>query len=291
MSKAKFLSIGYEPGRALTIDHQRVKYFPNPLHYHKEFELAYILDGHGTRYVGSSIKSYAAGDLVLVGEQLPHVWKSDEIFHEDNNLYTEAIVVKFCSDFAGKDFLKIPEARGILKTLNDASGGLRIIGKTNQAIGNILVKMLKQSPLEQVMALMQILNLMSKTEEKGVLSNYDLHQSTNPKEKDRINRIIKHSTLNFKRTIPLEEIAGIANLSKSAFCRYFKHTVRKSYIEFLYDIRVEYACKLLLEGDLGMTQICYESGFNNPSSFSQIFKRIKGISPNKYRKQNLLIAS
>ncbi len=85
MSKAKFLSMGYEPGSALTIKHQQVKYFPNPLHYHKELELAYIIEGHGTRYVGSSIKSYQKGDLVLVGEQLTHVWMSDDIYYEEND--------------------------------------------------------------------------------------------------------------------------------------------------------------------------------------------------------------
>ena len=286
MTKAKFLSMGYEPGSALTIKHQQVKYFPNPLHYHKELELAYILEGHGTRYVGSSIKSYEKGDLVLVGEQLTHVWLSDDIFREDNDLYAQAIVVKFCSDFAGKDFLKLPEAYGISKTFKDASGGLRITGETNKIIGVILNEMLEQSPLEQILSLMKILNLMFITEDKYILSNFDFHKSTNPKEKDRMNKIIKHTTLHFRRNIPLEEIAGVASLSKSAFCRYFKNSVKKSYLDFLYEIRVEYACKLLLEDHLGMTQICYESGFNNPSSFSQIFKRNKGVSPNKYRKTN-----
>lgn len=286
MGKAKFLSMGYEPGSALTIKHQKVKYFPNPLHYHKELELAYIIEGHGTRYIGSSIKSFKKGDLVLVGEQLTHVWMSDTVFYEDNDMYTQAIVVKFCPDFAGKDFLKLPEAHGVAQTINDAAGGLRIKGEANKTIGAILYKMLEQSPLEQILSLIQILNLMSITENKYVLSNFDLHKSTNPKEKDRMNRIIKHSTLHFRRTIPIEEIAGIASLSKSAFCRYFKNTIKKSYLEFLYEIRVEYACKLLVEDDLGMTQICYDAGFNNPSSFSQIFKRIKGVSPNTYRKLN-----
>lgn len=286
MSKAKFLSMGYEPGSALTIKHHNVKYFPNPLHYHKELELAYILKGHGTRYVGSSIKSYKKGDLVLVGEQLTHVWMSSDVFYEENDLDTQAIIVKFCPDFAGKDFLNLPEAYGISKTLSEASGGLRIVGKTNKKIGGILRKMLDQSPIEQILSLLTILNLMSTTKDKYVLSNYDLHNSTNAKDKDRMNRIIKHTTLHFRQNISLEEIAEIANLSKSAFCRYFKNTVKKSYIEFLYEIRVEYACKLLLENNLGMTQICYESGFNNPSSFSQIFKRTKGVSPNKYRKTN-----
>lgn len=286
MSKAKFLSMGYEHGSALTIKHHNVKFFPNPLHYHKEFELAYIVEGHGTRYVGSSIKSYKKGDLVLVGEQLTHVWISDAVFYEENDQYTQAIVVKFCADFAGNDFLKLPEAYAMSKTLDDASGGLRIRGKTRDAIAKILYNMLDQTPIEQILSLMQILNLMSTSKEKFVLSNYDLHKSSNPKEKDRMNRLIKHTTLHFRRNISLEEIAAVANLSKSAFCRYFKNTVKKSYIEFLYEIRVEYACKLLLENDLDMTQICYDSGFNNPSAFSQTFKKIKGVSPNKYRQMN-----
>ncbi|AUP79229.1 AraC family transcriptional regulator [Flavivirga eckloniae] len=286
MTKAKFLSMGYSPGSAVSVKKHEVKYFPNPLHYHKEFELAYIIEGYGTRYVGSSIKSYKKGDLVLVGEELAHVWVSDDVFYEDNDLITKAIVVKFCADFAGKDFLRLPEAHGISSILQEASGGLRITGKTNKEIARLLTGMLEQSPIEQILSLMQVLNLMSISDSKKVLCNFDLHRSAEEKDKDRMNRVIKHTMLHFRRNISLEEIADVANLSRSAFCRYFKNTAKKNYLEFLYEIRVRYASKLLLESDLGMTQICYDSGFNNPSAFSQVFKRIRKVSPNEYRKRN-----
>ena len=90
--------------------------------------------------------------------------------------------------------------------------------------------------------------------------------------------------INFRRNIALEEIADVANLSKSAFCRYFKRASKKTYNDFLYEIRIQYACKLLIEKKMEIAQICFESGFNNPSAFSQIFKRIKGVSPMQYRK-------
>lgn len=290
MPKAKFLSSNRPSNASIVIWNYESKYFPNPLHYHKELELAYIVEGYGTRYVGSSIQSYKKGDMVLVGEELNHVWMSDEAFYEENSsLMTKAIVVKFYPDFAGKDFLGLPEAYPINKIFKEASGGLRIKGTTKREIATILHQMLKQSPLEKIASMIQVLNIMANSDEIHVLSHFDLHKSTNPKEKDRMNRIIQHTMLNFKNSISLEEISNVANLSKSAFCRYFKNTVKKSYNEFLYEIRVEHACKMLLESDIGITQIAYESGFNNPSAFSQMFKRIKSMSPLQYRKSNAVV--
>jgi AraC-like DNA-binding protein len=287
MPKPKFLSSGYCPGNAVAIQYFEEPHFPNPLHYHKELELAYIISGYGTRYIGSNIEPFKEEDLVLVGDELSHVWKCDDTFYKpETSLLTKAYVVKFHSDFAGSDFLRLPESHSILKVINDANGGIRIRGESKKQITRVLREMLEQSPVEQILSLLQILNLIAKSKTTTVLSQFDLHRSSNPKEKDRMNKIIQHTMLNFKRNITLDEIANVANLSKSAFCRYFKSTVKKSYNDFIYDIRIEYACKLLLEKDLGIMQICYESGFNNPSAFSQIFKRVTGISPNQYRKTN-----
>jgi len=287
MPKPKFLSSDASPDKAVSVKYYEVPHFENPLHYHKELELAYIIEGYGTRYVGSSIKSFEKGDLVLVGQELTHVWISDEVFYEESNpLLTKAIVVKFNANFAGNDFFKLQEAHQLNKTFSKALGGLKIEGKTNNEIGDIMYKMLDQSPLEQILSLIQILNLISKSEEVQILSPFDLHKSSNPKEKDRMNKIIQYTTLNFRDKISLEDISKVANLSKSAFCRYFKNTVKMNYNDFLYEIRVQYACKLLLEKEMGTIQICYEAGFNNPSSFSQIFKKVKGIPPSQYRKQN-----
>ncbi len=290
MSKPKFLSSGYNPGTAMAIEFFEAPYFPNPLHYHKELELAYVISGYGMRYIGSSIESYKKGDLVLVGEELAHVWKSDEAFHKpDTPLLTKAIVVKFHAGFAGNDFLKLPESNPLIKVIREALGGLRIKGETRRKIRGILFEMLEQSPLEQILSLLHIFNEISKSEHVTVLSEFDVHKSSNPKEKDRMNRIIQYTMLHFKRNISLEEISGVANLSKSAFCRYFKNTVKKNYNDYVYDIRVEHASRLLLEKDLGIMQVGYESGFNNPSAFSQIFRRVTGFSPSQYQKRNRLM--
>ncbi len=128
--------------------------------------------------------------------------------------------------------------------------------------------------------------MISKSQDVHILSSYDFHKSKNVKDKGRMNKIVQYTMLQFKQNIPLEEISQVVNLSKSGFCRYFKNSMKKNYMEFLYEIRVQYACKLILEKELGIKQISYEAGFNNPSAFSQIFKRLKGVTPNKYRKEN-----
>jgi len=200
MPKPKFLSSGYCPGTAVAIQYFEAPHFPNPLHYHKELELAYIISGYGTRYIGSNIEPFKKGDLVLVGEELAHVWKCDDAFYEpETSLLTKAYVVKFNSDFAGSDFLRLQESHSILKVINDANGGIKIRGESKKIIKNILKEMLKQSPIEQILSLLQILNLIAKSETKTVLSQFDLHRSSNPKDKDRMNKIIQH-TISFSRS-------------------------------------------------------------------------------------------
>ena len=286
MSKPKYLFLDSVRDNAVSVRYHELPHFTNPLHYHKELELAYIIEGHGTRYVGSSIKPYKKGDLVLIGQELTHVWISDDTFYEENTvLLTKAIVIKFDIDFAGKDFLLLKEAKAIKRIIEEAGGGLRIKGSTNREVASIMQNMLQQSPLEHILSLLQILKLISDFQEVHILSSYDFHQSKNLKEKDRMNKIVQYTMLQFKQNISLEEISQIANLSKSGFCRYFKNSMKKSYTDFLYEIRVQYACKLIFEKELGIKEISYAAGFNNPSAFSQIFKKIKGISPNKYRNE------
>ena len=288
MPKPKYLAFDYVRTNSISVKYHEIPYFKNPLHYHKEFELAYFIEGYGTRYVGSNINSYKKGDLVLLGQGLPHVWISDDDFYkEDTDLLTKAIVVKFDVNFAGRDFFFLQEAGGIKNILAEAGGGLSIKeGPTNRVIRGMMQDMIQQSPLEQIISLIQILNVFSKLQDVQVLSSYDFHKSKNEKEKDRMNKIVQYTMLQFKQNITLEDISQVASLSKSGFCRYFKQTTKKNYMEFLYEVRVQYACKLMLEKDLGIKQISYEAGFNNPSTFSQIFKRLKGVTPNKYRKEN-----
>jgi AraC-like DNA-binding protein len=287
MPKPKYLSLDYIPNNAVSVRYHEVSHFANPLHYHKELELSYIIEGYGTRYVGSSINPYKKGDLVLIGQELTHVWISDDAFYEENtDLLTKAIVIKFDIDFAGRDFFLLQEATAIKNILEEAGGGLRIKGSANRMICDMMQNMLQQSPLEQIISLIQILNVIAKSKDVHILSSYDFHKSKNVKEKHRMNKVVQYTMLQFKQNITLKEISQVANLSKSGFCRYFKNSMKKNYMEFLYEIRVQYACKLILENELGIMQISYEAGFNNPSAFSQIFKRIKGVSPNTYRKEN-----
>lgn len=289
MVKPKFLSSDYTTKSAILVDYFDDPHFPNPLHYHKSLELAYIISGYGVRYIGNHIETFNPGDLVLVGEELTHVWKSDDDFYEEGTeLRTKAVVIKFHSNFAGDDFFRLRESYPIQKTIDDALGGLRVTGSTNGVIKKILLKMLTQSPIEQILSLLEILNIISKSDDVIILSQFDLHKSKNPKEKDRMNRVVQYSMQNFGRQISLDEIAEIANLSKSAFCRYFKNSVKKSYSEYLYQIRVDYACRLLSEKNMSITEVCYDSGFNNPSAFSQIFKKYRGVTPKKYRDTHLI---
>ena len=134
------------------------------------------------------------------------------------------------------------------------------------------------------MLLMEALMKISSSKQNKAISSIgsrnDFHQSEN----DRINAIYDYSIANFKRKISMEEMAAVANISPNSFCRYFKSRTRKTYTQFINEIRIGHACKLLLENKINVKQICYESGFHNFASFHKYFKSITGKSPLIYQK-------
>jgi len=132
---------------------------------------------------------------------------------------------------------------------------------------------------------MEALNIIANCKELTTLSSLGFKDDVAEDEKDRINAIYDYSIKNFKRTIQLEEIAGVANISPNSFCRYFKSRTRKTYSQFLIEIRVGHACKLLIENNLSIKQLCYESGFNNFTSFHKYFKLITSKSPLTYQRE------
>lgn len=137
----------------------------------------------------------------------------------------------------------------------------------------------------RVVLLMEALSAIGSCSNLTYLSSIGFKQDLVEAENDRINTIYDYSIRNFRNKIQLEEIAAMANISPNSFCRYFKSRTRKTFSQFLIELRVGHACKLLIENNLSIKQICYESGFNNFTSFHKYFKMITGKSPLTYQKE------
>ena len=284
--RPQLLKVSKEPLYSFSVRQDLVPYINNRWHYHAEVELIHFKKGEGTQFIGDSIKQFKTGDVVLVGSNLPHYWRFDDAyFEEDAMVAADVRVAHFCEDFWGSQFLQLPENVHIRGLLDKAKRGLQITGRTRQKTAEILEALLHTTDNHRIILLMEALNVIASCKQLETLSSIGFKYDLVEDEKDRINAIYEYSLRNFKRPIQLDEIAGIANISPSSFCRYFKSRTRKTYSQFLIEIRVGHACKLLIENNLSIKQLCYESGFNNFSSFHKYFKLITSKSPLTYQKE------
>jgi len=284
--RPQLLKVSKEPQHSFSVRQDIVPYVNNHWHYHAEIELIHFKKGEGTQFIGDNIKRFKAGDVVLVGANLPHYWRFDDSYFEEGApVAADVRVAHFFENFWGSQFLQLPENVHIKTILDKAKRGLQVTGKSRQKIAELLDALLHTSDTLRIILLMEALNIIANCRELTTLSSLGFKYNVAEDEKDRINAIYDYSIKNFKRPIQLEEIAGVANISPNSFCRYFKSRTRKTYSQFLIEIRVGHACKLLIENNLSIKQLCYESGFNNFTSFHKYFKLITSKSPLTYQRE------
>lgn len=284
--KPQLLKVPKGLQKSFSIRQDVVLYFYNRWHYHPEIELIHIEQGSGTQFVGDNIQSFQNGDLLLIGPNLPHYWRCDEkYFQRESKLYAQATVLHFSDDIFGKTFLDLPENKAISELLYQAKWGMKLWGNGTEKVKELLRELLAQKNGNPVISLLQILESLAQCKELKLLSNSHYQHEYDPYDTDRINHIYQYSIQNFQKKISIEEISEVANISPHSFCRYFKSRSRKTYSQFLLELRIGHACKLLVEAKLSVAQICYESGFHNFANFNKYFKIHTGKSPLNYQKE------
>jgi AraC-like DNA-binding protein len=257
----------------------------NHWHYHPEVELVYFKKGSGTQFIGDCITQFSTGDVVLVGSNLPHYWQFDEeYFQGDADVTADVSVVHFNENFWGDQFLELPENKEIKNILNKAKRGIQITGANINKVGSLVEQVVFAEGPRKIILLMEVLLAIAGGEENNILASLGFAHNFQESEKDRINAIYNYSIVNFKKKITLDEIAAVANISPNSFCKFFKSRSKKTYSRFINEIRVGSACKLLINNQMNVKEICYESGFYNFASFHKYFKEITGKSPLTYQK-------
>lgn len=255
--------------------------FYNKWHFHPELELTHIVKGRGTRFVGDNIEFFQDGDLILVGSNLPHVWKNQ---NKESEL-SVARVVQFLPNFMGEDILKLVEFKNIQKLLIKSSFGLKIEGEVKVLILGFLNKLFKtEDPLERIILIIKMLDCLGTSDETIPISKSLFLVELDKQNKDRLNRVIDYTITNFASKIMLEDVASISNMSVSNFCKFFKVRVKKTYVQYLTEVRIGMSCKMLIENQLSINRIAYDSGFVNISNFNRAFKINKNMTPFSYRK-------
>ena len=255
--------------------------FYNKWHFRPELELTHIVKGRGTRFVGDNIEFFQDDDLILVGANLPHVWKNQ---NEQSELAV-AQVIQFLPEFLGNELLQKVEFRHIQNLLAISTYGLKIEGNTKiQALASMNMLFATKSQLERLMILIKMLDIIGKSQECTPMSKSLFLVKADRQNTDRLNEVIDFTITNYSSKIVLDDVASMSNMSVSNFCKYFKARMKKTYVQYLTEVRIGMSCKLLIENKLSVHQIAFESGFINISNFNRAFKMIKQMTPLSYRK-------
>ncbi len=249
-------------------------------HYHPEIELVFVNGGAGKRQIGSHISYYTDGDLILIGSNLPHCGFTDD--HTGNKNET---VIQLKPDFLGDDFLNLPETKSIQELFQQAKGGIAFGGDTKKIIGERIEAMENQLPFERLLSIIGILKELEHSKDFKILNAEGFSMETQVQDNDRINMVFNYVKDHFQEQISLEEVASMASMTVPSFCRYFKKITKKTFTRFVNEYRVVHASKLLAEKPIGISDICFESGFNNFSHFNKLFKEFTGKSASQYRQE------
>ena len=262
-------------------------FFDKPWHFHKEYELVLIDNNEGTRFIGDQVSHFKDGDLVLLGPNIPHLYRNSDAYYQKSTLAAKSIFMHFTEDFLGESFFNIPEMRLVKRLLNRSSLGLDIFGKSNGWVQQKMIGMKNESPSRRLLILLDILEFLSISKDlRPILSNG--FTAKDSYDTDRINIVLQFIMENYLSDIYIEEIASKLNMSVPSFSRYFKHHTKKTFSNYVTEIRISHACRLLLENNYNVSEICYKSGFDTLSNYYRHFKKYVGIIPKEYKKRFLL---
>lgn len=258
-------------------------------HFHSEYQLFMVLKGSGTRFIGDNIKPFKAGDFTFTGPNLPHLWRSDSENHPKNNSdCSEGIVVYFNENLIGKNLLQKEQSIKLKKLFQNSLRGIEAKGKTAKSIQKMLSNLLHLKGFEGVLELLKILNILSQSDETKLLASTGYTNTLKDGDTEKMNKVYAHVMKCFKGKITITTMAELTIMTPTSFSRYFRTHANKTFSDFVSEIRIGHACKLLIEKKMNVSQACYESGFQTLSNFNRQFKKITKRTPLEYKKEYLL---
>ncbi len=275
------------PEHSFFVNKLNVNYFKSPIHFHPQIEITYIIKGTGMRFARESVQPYQPGEIVIIGDNIPHAFISSRD-HYDMGIpkISKAINILFSKEMFGDTFLSMPENQFLNNVFSDAGRCIKISGKGSSELSGLIIGLSTKRGFERLDLLLQILYYIDRSEHKEYLNTLNLSYEINKKDMERINKVYEYVFANYFNNISLETIADITNLAPNSFCRYFKQRTKKTFSQFLAEVRVGQACKLLIDNQKSVKDICYDVGFNHFSSFNKRFKSIMGTTALNYNKMH-----
>ena len=287
--KAQHIEVGLQKKQSISFKKIEQHHFKTPFHFHDLCEMNYVVESFGKRIVGDNISNFSSGDFVLMNSYLPHIWYNDPLYFKEPNLAAaKAIVTYFDPNFLIELTNNSQFTLKIEALLEKAKRGVRFFGNTQRMAVKKLNEILKKNPLQGVINFLEIINILLESDEYECLASIGYQHSLNQKDTQRMNNVYQYIMKNFSEPISLRQIASVANLTPPAFCNFFKKRTQRSFTEFLNELRVGHACKLLENQELTIADVCFQSGYQTMTHFDNFFKKITKKTPSQYRKECLL---
>lgn len=263
---------------SISVEMQEKKGFEYPWHYHPEFELTYILTSPGVRYVGNSVENFFENDLVLLGPNLPHAWVNN-----DQEQSSSAVVIYWNQEFLDRGFLQTKEFASIHQLLKLSEKGIKFRSAVAAELRAQLIGLVSLPPFERIIHFVQILNKLATTEDCYFLCEQGFDHDLNYADNERINLVYHYIKTHYQHKITLVDMGELLNMSGEYFSRFFSKIMKKSFFEFLNEYKINVACRLLIETDMQVAEVCYASGYESATFFYRQFKKFKNYQPQEYR--------
>jgi AraC-like DNA-binding protein len=271
------------PSQSVIFYDEEKPHFSVPWHFHPEIEILYVMKSSGTSYVGDGISRFMEGEISIIGENVPHWWKSDSKYYDGGDITgIKALIIQFRKEIFDQSFINLPEMQPIKELLRQSQRGIQFTCKARKQLGEQMIRIFAETGIRRITELIILLDIMANTKDLKYHTSLGYSKTINSYDFYRFNKIHEHIILNFTKPIKLEHVANIANISPTAFCRYFKKHTDKSFLSFLNEIRIGHACKLMIEDNLPVSRASIESGYNNLSHFNEQFKRLMKLTPSEY---------
>ncbi|HUX59480.1 MAG TPA: AraC family transcriptional regulator [Bacteroidales bacterium] len=255
------------------------------LHTHQTYELNYIKDAYGRRFVAGNISNFVPGDLILMAPDVPHCWEID-----NKEIQPKAITIHFKSALFEYALCAIPELEFVNNLIKESKHGVFIKGVDTNILMLLFCELFaNKSAFENILGILNLLREIALSEDVQLLANPEFILNIDLHQNQRLKKIYEYIFYNFKNNIKLNEVASSIGLSEGAFCAFFKKSTKKTFSHFIKEVRIGYACKLInADRDKPISAICFESGYNTFANFNRQFKEVTNMNPKEYRHETRL---
>ncbi|MGB8490987.1 MAG: AraC family transcriptional regulator [Bacteroidales bacterium] len=254
-------------------------------HYHNTFEISFITEGSGKRIVADSIEEFQPGDLAFIGPNLPHVWIVDKEARMQSKRALEMVFLQFTLNVLPSQLLSLPEFSNVKRALDLSERGIQIVGHTLNEVSEIMLQLPYLQNFERMLHFYKIMDTIGRSETNVQLASKEYLKIRFTTGNRRIATIHDYLMNNYREEVDLKVLAELVNMAEGSLCRFFKKNMGITLFEYLNQIKTEFACRLLMDRELSITEVCLDSGFNNLSHFNKQFKRRTGVPPSEYRKR------